>query len=114
MTTAVQTERPDWYDRLGSLPGRRPDAHDRRRANDAALFAISALVDGETSQAKRSAYLADSLDDSGRFRGLPAAVDSAVNEITSGGFVSRTTWDRLAAVVDDAPIQMYIAAVRTA
>lgn len=117
MTTLADKgmDRPGWFDRIKTIPERQEHAaDDRRRANDAALVAVTALIDGETAHAKRSAYLADSLDDSGKFGKLPGAIEFAVAELTSGGKLTKSTWDRLDAAVDDAPLRLFIRHVRTA
>ena len=88
-----------------------PSEHARPIA--AAVTAINALAAGRTSVAKRFSYLAASLDTTGELTKFPSLLERAVTELLTGGKISTTGWDRLAAEVPSNVLTTLIQDVRT-
>ncbi len=84
----------------------------RRRADAAAVLAVCSLAVGETSKAKRASYLADAIDDSGRFCDLPGAVERAVSEFVSAGKLSEGSWDRVGSATGSGPLGRLVEQLR--
>jgi hypothetical protein len=117
MTTVVtRDDSPNaWLSRLETIDNRAAErTAERRDVHDAVINAVCALATGEAAYAKRTSYLAASLDEEGTYTGLTSAVERGVSDIETAGEVQAGTWDRLAAVMGDGPLASLVERVRTA
>lgn len=116
--TAVLTRNDSpnaWLSRLGTIDSRAAErASGERDLQEAVMNAICALATGEAAYAKRTSYLAASLDREGTYGGLTRAVERGVADIETAGSLQPGTWDRLAAVVGDGPLAALVERIRTA
>ena len=114
MTTVLTRDEPNsWLRRLGTIdkaPQRPPGGRD---AHEAVTDAIYALATGETAYAKRTTYLAESLDHEGVYGGLTSVVERAVADIETAGVVQTGTWNRIATIIGDGPLASLVERVRT-
>jgi len=115
MTTVLTRDEPNgWLQRLDSVTKAAPRPAGGRDVHEAVADAVYALATGEAAYAKRTVYLALSLDEDDTYGGLPVAVERAVADIEVTGTVQTGTWDRIAAIVAAGPLGSLVERVRTA
>jgi hypothetical protein len=117
MTAVMTTDDSSnaWLSRLGTIDSRAAErASDQRDVQEAVMNSLCALATGEAAYAKRTSYLAASLDTDGTYSGLTSAVERGVGDIETAGEVQAGTWDRLAKIVGGTPLGSLVERIRTA
>jgi hypothetical protein len=114
MTAVMTRDEPNgWLHRLGTIEKAPQRPAGGRDAHDAVMDTLYALATGEAAYAKRTSYLAASLDDDGDYAGLTSVVERAVADIETAGTVQTGTWDRLTTIIGDGPLSALVERVRT-